>query len=141
MRSHGLALLAEGRAPRNGPHNPVNRHGKNPWRRQDHPARGRRATASYAALARSGWTRSRPRGLRDERLPARRGETERRQQPVAHHGCRPLVRGRIGADVDAAAGDHVVTARELAAEHLLEQVAGVDVALDGPDRAVEAAAE
>src|SRR6266478_2696494 len=47
----------------------------------------------------------------------------------------------VVADVQAAARDHVVAAGRAAAEHALQEIAGVHLAVGGADRAVEAAPE
>ena len=108
-------------------HNPVNagieegeitegRIGISP-RTKDH--RSTWVPAFGAGAARNGRVADGRGRLRNQRLSARHVEAERAQEAIAHHGCRPVVLGRIRADVDAAARDHVVAAGELAAQHLL----------------------
>src|SRR5438046_9157397 len=76
-----------------------------------------------------------------ERLPDRRIDAERAEEPVAHHGRRALARRGVLADLQAAARDHVVAAGRAAAEHALQEIAGVHLAVDGADRAVETVSE
>src|SRR5688572_28718535 len=74
-----------------------------------------------------------------ERLPVLGIDTERAEQPGAHLAGFLHALGGIGTERDLAARDLVVPAGRLGAEHPLEQIAGVRVAVRRPDRAVEAA--
>src|SRR5439155_11772717 len=76
-----------------------------------------------------------------QRLPDRRIDAERAEEPVAHHGRRALARCGVLADLQAAARDHVVAAGRAAGEHALQEIGGVHLAVDGADRAVETAYE
>src|SRR3989441_4213108 len=76
-----------------------------------------------------------------QRLPDRRIDAERAEEPVAHHGRRAFARRGVLADAQAAARDHVVAAGRAAAEHALQEIAGVHLAVDGADRAVQAGPE
>src|SRR5437867_9110182 len=76
-----------------------------------------------------------------QRLPDRRIDAERAEEPVAHHGRRALACRGVLADAQAAARDHVVAAGRAAAEHALQEIAGVHLAVDGADGAVQAGPE